>query len=78
VFTSKVKNICIRFDKYAFRSVLKKVEGSSNPKVELIEIGPQIDLKIERKKLASEDLFKAALKKPKLSEVIIVLTFELF
>lgn len=35
------------------------------PRVELVEIGPRIDFVVDRKKLASEDLFRTALRRPK-------------
>uniref|UniRef100_A0A0M3I369 Ribosome production factor 2 homolog n=1 Tax=Ascaris lumbricoides TaxID=6252 RepID=A0A0M3I369_ASCLU len=47
-----------------YRVCLKKSE-STLPRVELVETGPRIDFSIQRTKLASEDLFKAALKQPK-------------
>lgn len=31
----------------------------------MVEIGPQIDFKLNRNKLASDDLYKTAIKKPK-------------
>ncbi|KAH7728754.1 brix domain-containing protein 1 [Aphelenchoides avenae] len=42
-----------------------KKSGTKMPRVELVEIGPRIDFVVDRKKLASEDLFRTALKKPK-------------
>ena len=56
-------------DILAFRAVLKKAEASSLPRVELLEIGPQIDFKLDRKKFASDELYKTAMKKPKLIQV---------
>uniref|UniRef100_A0A914ICF4 Ribosome production factor 2 homolog n=1 Tax=Globodera rostochiensis TaxID=31243 RepID=A0A914ICF4_GLORO len=47
-----------------YRAVLKKSMESSTPKVDLVEMGPNIDFKIDRLKLASDSLFKTALKKP--------------
>jgi len=47
-----------------YRSQLKK-SGTDMPRVELIEMGPRIDFGVDRKKLASEDLLKSAMKKPK-------------
>ncbi|KAI1726257.1 brix domain-containing protein [Ditylenchus destructor] len=47
-----------------YRTQLKK-SGGQTPRVELVEIGPSIDFAIVRKKLASDDFFKSALKKPK-------------
>lgn len=49
--------------------MLKK-SGSRNPRIELEEIGPSIDFKLRRVKLASEDLFKLACRKPKELKVI--------
>ena len=40
------------------------------PRIELEEIGPRADLICRRTKLASEDLFKQACKKPKELKVI--------
>uniref|UniRef100_A0A915CN80 Ribosome production factor 2 homolog n=1 Tax=Ditylenchus dipsaci TaxID=166011 RepID=A0A915CN80_9BILA len=47
-----------------YRTQLKK-SGGKTPRVELVEIGPSIDFSVDRTKLASEDLFKSALFKPK-------------
>ncbi|XP_048768209.1 ribosome production factor 2 homolog [Ostrea edulis] len=47
-----------------YRVLLKK-SGSRTPRVELEEIGPSLDLVIRRTKLASDDLYKRALKQPK-------------
>nr|CAD2169055.1 unnamed protein product [Meloidogyne enterolobii] len=55
------KKILLRF----YKTLLKRSPNSENPKVELIELGPQIDFKLDRSKLASDDLFSTALKKPK-------------
>ena len=60
---------CEKFKKNYFRSELRKIIGSANPRVELIEIGPRIDLILKRHKLASESLYKKALKKPRISKV---------
>ncbi|KHN70754.1 Ribosome production factor 2 -like protein [Toxocara canis] len=47
-----------------YRVYLKK-SASTLPRVELLEMGPRIDFSLQRTKLASEDLFKTALKRPK-------------
>jgi len=47
-----------------YRSELKKEVGSQYPKVELVEMGPNIDFSLGRNKLASDSLFKTSLKKP--------------
>ena len=57
---------------FFFRILLKK-SASKLPRVELEEIGPSIDFKLQRTKLASSDLFKKACKKPKELKVCIVL-----
>ena len=44
--------------------MLKK-SGTRIPRIELVEIGPRMDLRIRRTKLATDDLFKQACKKPK-------------
>jgi len=46
-----------------YKTQLKK-SGTKTPRVELIEMGPSIDFTVHRKKLASDDLFKSALKQP--------------
>ncbi|CAG5027913.1 unnamed protein product [Parnassius apollo] len=53
---------CIYFRSY--RILLKK-SGQRTPRVELEEIGPSIDFKLRRSKLASDDLYKEACKIPK-------------
>ncbi|BFZ24729.1 hypothetical protein BsWGS_27767 [Bradybaena similaris] len=46
-----------------YRVLLKK-SGSRVPRVELESMGPSLDLSMRRTRLASDDLFKRALKKP--------------
>ncbi|XP_005103094.1 ribosome production factor 2 homolog [Aplysia californica] len=46
-----------------FRVLMKK-SGSKTPRVELQSMGPSLDLSLRRTRLASDDLFKRALKKP--------------
>lgn len=46
-----------------FRVQMKK-SGSKTPRVELHPMGPSLDLVMRRTRLASDDLFKRALKKP--------------
>uniref|UniRef100_A0A1I7YJK9 Ribosome production factor 2 homolog n=1 Tax=Steinernema glaseri TaxID=37863 RepID=A0A1I7YJK9_9BILA len=46
-----------------YRTNLKK-SATSTPRVELTEIGPSIDFKINRHKLASDSLFKTATRQP--------------
>ncbi|CAB3996792.1 ribosome production factor 2 homolog [Paramuricea clavata] len=48
----------------SYRIQLKK-SGTRTPRVELEEIGPSLDLVKRRVKLASDDLWKRAVKKPK-------------
>ncbi|XP_012255041.2 ribosome production factor 2 homolog [Athalia rosae] len=48
----------------SYRILLKK-SGSRIPRIELEEIGPQVDLIVRRTKLASDDLYKQACRKPK-------------
>lgn len=52
-----------------FRTALKK-SATNTPRVELVEIGPSIDFVIDRTRLASENLFKTALRKPKQLKVL--------
>ncbi|VDD94751.1 unnamed protein product [Enterobius vermicularis] len=47
-----------------YRTCLKR-SASTFPRVELLEIGPRIDFTLQRTKLASDSLFKLALKQPK-------------
>ena len=53
---------------FIFRIMLKK-SGSRNPRIELSEMGPSLDLVVRRSKLASDDLYKKALKVPKEAKV---------
>ncbi|XP_011502631.1 PREDICTED: ribosome production factor 2 homolog [Ceratosolen solmsi marchali] len=53
---------CILFRSY---KVLLKKSGTRVPRIELAEIGPRMNLRIRRTKLATDDLFKQACKKPK-------------
>jgi len=46
-----------------FRVIMKK-SGSKTPRIELDSVGPSLDLSLRRTRLASEDLFKRALRKP--------------
>ncbi|XP_015510666.1 ribosome production factor 2 homolog [Neodiprion pinetum] len=48
----------------SYRILLKK-SGSRIPRIELEEIGPRMELIVRRTKLASDDLYKQACKKPK-------------
>jgi len=48
----------------SYRTKLKK-SGLKTPRVELEEIGPSFDLVLRRTRLASEELYKQALKRPK-------------
>lgn len=47
-----------------YKTVLKKT-ASTEPRVELVEVGPSADFKISRTKFATDNLLKKALKKPK-------------
>ncbi|XP_076638678.1 ribosome production factor 2-like protein Non3 [Colletes latitarsis] len=59
-FTAVENKILLR----SYRILLKK-SNCRTPRIELEEIGPRADLLCRRTKLASEDLFKRACKKPK-------------
>ncbi|EFN74477.1 Brix domain-containing protein 1-like protein [Camponotus floridanus] len=59
-FTAVENKILMR----SYRILLKK-SNTRIPRIELEEIGPRADLLCRRNKLASEDLFKQACKKPK-------------
>ncbi|KAJ8673465.1 hypothetical protein QAD02_004727 [Eretmocerus hayati] len=59
-FTAQDNTILLR----SYKVMLKK-SGTRIPRVELVEIGPRMDLKVRRTKLAADDLFKQACKKPK-------------
>ncbi|XP_057341345.1 ribosome production factor 2 homolog [Microplitis mediator] len=48
----------------SYKVSLKK-SGTRIPRVEMVEIGPSMDLVVRRTKLASDDLFKQSCKKPK-------------
>ena len=49
--------------------VQTKKSGSKTPRVELSPMGPSLDLVMRRTRLASDDLFKRALKKPATAKV---------
>ena len=51
------------------RRIILKKSGSRTPRVELEEIGPSLDLVKRRVKLASDDLWESAMKKPKTLKV---------
>ncbi|XP_030850526.1 ribosome production factor 2 homolog [Strongylocentrotus purpuratus] len=59
-FTAVDEKILMR----SYKVILKK-SGSRTPRVELTEIGPSLDLVVRRTRLATQDLFKRASKKPK-------------
>ncbi|KOC70240.1 Ribosome production factor 2 like protein [Habropoda laboriosa] len=59
-FTAVENKILLR----SYRILLKKSDCRI-PRIELEEIGPRVDLTCRRTKLASNDLFKLACKKPK-------------
>lgn len=53
----------------SYRVLLKK-SGERTPRIELEEIGPRVNLTLRRSRLASEDLMKQALRKPKVLKVV--------
>nr|CDJ92853.1 Brix domain containing protein [Haemonchus contortus] len=59
-FTAKDNMIYMR----VYRVLLMK-SATNVPRIELLEMGPSIDFKVDRTKLASDSLYKAACKKPK-------------
>ncbi|XP_068082871.1 ribosome production factor 2 homolog isoform X2 [Anabrus simplex] len=60
MFTAAEDRIFMR----SYRILLKK-SGTRLPRIELEEIGPSVDFRLRRTKLASDDLFKLACKRPK-------------
>ncbi|XP_058807935.1 ribosome production factor 2 homolog [Phymastichus coffea] len=62
VLSFTAQDNCILFRSY---KVMLKKSGLRIPRIELVEIGPRMDLRIRRMKLASDDLFKQACRKPK-------------
>lgn len=48
----------------SYKIQLKK-SGQKTPRIELVEIGPSMDLEVRRTKIASEDLYKLSRKTPK-------------
>ena len=54
---------------YSWCRVGFKKSGSRTPRVELEEMGPSLDLCLRRTKLASDDLYKRALRQPKTAKV---------
>ncbi|KAL0127602.1 hypothetical protein PUN28_003116 [Cardiocondyla obscurior] len=63
-FTALENTILLR----SYRILLKK-SNTRIPRIELEEIGPRADLVCRRNKIASDDLFKQACKKPKALKV---------
>ncbi|KAK5986827.1 Ribosome production factor 2 [Trichostrongylus colubriformis] len=59
-FTAKENMIYMR----VYRVLLMK-SATNVPRIELLEMGPSIDFKVDRTKLASDSLYKAACRKPK-------------
>lgn len=54
-----------------------KKSATNTPRVELEEIGPSVDFKLRRTKLASADLYKLSCKQPKQLRVI-VFVYDIF
>lgn len=59
-FTAKDNMIYMR----VYRVLMLK-SATNVPRIELLEMGPSIDFRVDRTKIASDSLFKAACKKPK-------------
>jgi len=64
VFTASAEKILLR----SYRILLKK-SGTRLPRVELLEIGPRMDLSLRRTKFASDDLFRRSLRQPKEAKI---------
>lgn len=54
---------------YTFLSIVLKKSGTKNPRVELEEMGPSLDLVIRRTHVGSPELFKTATRQPKAIKV---------
>lgn len=52
----------------SYRVMLKK-SGQRTPRIELVEMGPRMDLTIRRTKIASDDLYKTAMRQPAILKV---------
>ncbi|XP_053694783.1 ribosome production factor 2 homolog [Sabethes cyaneus] len=52
----------------SYRMMLKK-SGQRTPRIELVEMGPRMDLTIRRTKIASDDLYKTAMRQPAILKV---------
>ncbi|XP_063719160.1 ribosome production factor 2 homolog [Symsagittifera roscoffensis] len=50
---------------YAIKLAKSGVAKDSAPRVDLVEIGPQVTLKVARSQLATDDLYQESLRKPK-------------
>jgi len=61
VFTTVEETVYMR----VYRLKLERIKNSRFPKVELIEIGPSVDMELRRTHVAPESYFQNACKKPK-------------
>ncbi|XP_052889021.1 ribosome production factor 2 homolog [Anopheles moucheti] len=52
----------------SYRIQLKK-SGQRTPRIELVEMGPSLDLSVRRTKIASDNLYKVAMKQPAILKV---------
>ncbi|KJH51717.1 hypothetical protein DICVIV_02148 [Dictyocaulus viviparus] len=60
------EDLLLQINKARFEFLVVMLKSAGNvPRIELLEMGPSIDFKVDRTKIASDSLFKAACKKPK-------------
>ncbi|ESO05328.1 hypothetical protein HELRODRAFT_77652, partial [Helobdella robusta] len=66
VFHFVLTDECLTIRSY---KILLKKSGTKVPRIELDEIGPSLDLKLRRRKIAGSDMYELARKQPKAAKI---------